>query len=355
MRKKILYAIIGVGAGNTSRTLAILEQLPPNKYDIHFVSQGKAYELLSARVTTYQLGEVTYTKGDFNILSILRHNYSFPYTFVRNVLRAGRIIDETKPDCVIVDSDFFFLHPARKRKIPIVSINSSVATVKKFQQLHAHSFDRFFSYYFVEKVDYWLQRSFPDRVICPVITDLDGINGKFCQVGPIVRKQFLEGNAALDDARYEYDIAVMFGGSGISTGELDLRPFQGSCLVLGQKERLKLPANARVIDFDSEPAKYLARAKIVVVQGGLNSISEVIAMRKPAVFVPIKGHAEQFVNAHWAEELGIGVVSEGRTVVDAIGRVEARYGEFVQRYKALDVPCNGAVRAASLIQEFIDG
>lgn len=355
MAKKILYAIVGVGAGNTSRTLAILEALPPDKYEICFVSQGKAYELLSSRVQTYKLGEITYTKGNFTILSILRHNYSFPYRFVRNVQRAARIIDDFKPDVVIVDSDFFFLYPARKRKIPVISINSSIATVKKFQRFRAHIFDKFFSYYCIEKVDCWFQKTFVDNVICPVLSKIDGLEEKFHQVYPIVRKQFLVDSGYSDSVQFDYDIAVMFGGSGISTGELDLRSFKGNCLVLGQKEKLKLPSHAQVIDFDFEPAKYLARAKIVVIQGGLNSISEVIAMHKPAVFVPIKGHAEQFVNAHWAEELGIGVVSEGNTVVDAIHHVEAHYDEFLKNHRELTISCNGALQAASLIQEFVDG
>ena len=355
MAKKILYAIVGVGAGNTSRTLAILEQLPPNKYEICFVSQGKAYELISSRFHTHKLGEITYTKGNFNMLSILRHNYSFPYKFVRNVQQAAGIIDQFKPDVVIVDSDFFFLYPARKRKIPIISINSSIATVKKFQQFRAHIFDKFFSYYFIEKVDCWLQEIFADRVICPIITKIDGLNEKFHQVYPIVRKQFLVDRTYSDNVTFEYDIAVMFGGSGISTREIDLRTFKGNCLILGQKERLKLPPNAHVIDFDFEPAKYLSRAKIIVIQGGLNSISEVIAMRKPAVFVPIKGHAEQFANAQWAQELGIGIVSGGNTVVDAISHVEANYDDFLKKCEELTIPCNGALQAASLIQEFVDG
>ena len=356
-KRKILYSIVSVGLGNLSRTLAILEELPSDKYEIRFIAQGKVYEYLKSRFQTYQFEEIVYSSGKFDLISVLKKNYLFPLKYLRNVKKAFKIIDDYKPDALIVDSDFFCFYPARKRRIPIISLNSSLATVTKFIQFRSSIFDKFFSYFFIEKVDAFLQKKFPDLIICPVISKLENSPSKFHQVNPIVRRQFI----GTGDRRYTsvpdsqvYDIAVMLGGSVIGMGNIDLSGYKGKCLIIGQKKGINGPPNTHHIEFTEEPAKYLSQAKIIIVQGGFNSISEVIALGKPAVFVPIKGHCEQFVNAKWAEELGIGIVAEGNNVIKAISELEENYSRYFNNCKQNATVCNGAIESAHILQEFID-
>jgi hypothetical protein len=87
------------------------------------------------------------------------------------------------------------------------------------------------------------------------------------------------------------------GGSGIGSEHLGqvLASLGASLLVTpGNEVRLSSPG-----DFQ--------RAETVVVQGGLTSISECIALGKPMIVVPIRGRAEQEVNARTVELLGLGV------------------------------------------------
>jgi len=353
-KKKILYALVGVGTGNASRTLAILNELHPDKYDIQIIAQGRAHDILSTRFSTHSLEEITYSSGQFTLLNILKKNYLFPMKLWENIRKCASILDEYKPDVLIVDSDFYSIFPARRRKIPVISINSSLATVAKFRRIRSSSTDCFFSYHFIEQVDSWIQKRFIDLVLCPVFETLEELKGRCRQIHPIVRKQFL--NYKPDKGQdFKYDVAVLFGGSGIGANELDLREYSGRCVVLGQSENLKLPVQATCIPYEAEPFKYLSGARIIVVQGGFNSISEVIALKKPAVFVPIPRHAEQLVNVRWAQDLGFGIVSQGQKVIEAIRQLEARYPVFSQNCLKHNIPCDGAVQAAQAIREFIDG
>ncbi|GAB4317655.1 MAG: hypothetical protein Kow0059_10810 [Candidatus Sumerlaeia bacterium] len=352
-RKKILYALVGVGAGNATRTQAILDELALEKFEIRFLAQGRAYDLLHSRFHTYRLHEITYSRGEYSPASIVRQNYAFPIRVWQNIRRAAQILDEFAPDVVIADSDFFCLYPARRRRIPVISVNSSAATVHKFRAYRRTPSDCFFSYHVIERVDYLLQRAFATMVVTPVFSRIEGLGGKFKMVNPIVRRSFLQSPPRNPDTRFDYDAVVMFGGSGIGAKDLDFTRYGGRLLVLGQTGRLKLPSQAETVGFEPDPARYLARARIAVVQGGFNSISELLALRIPAVMVPIQGHAEQFTNAVWAERLGLGLVSTPEHVVHAMRRIEVNYEQFAARARALDIRCDGACQAARLIEEFL--
>jgi uncharacterized protein (TIGR00661 family) len=353
-KKKILYALVGVGTGNASRTLAILNELPPDKYDIQIIAQGRAYDILGKWYPMHALEEITYASGQFTLFNILKKNYLFPFKLCKNIRRCASILDEFKPDLLIVDSDFYSIIPAKRRKIPVISVNSSLATVAKFREIRSSAPGCFFSYHFIEQVDAWIQRHFMDLVLCPVFETLNGLGSQCRQIHPIVRRQFLNPPPGQKQLQ-EYDVVVLFGGSGIGAAELDLREYSGTCLVLGQSENLKLPSQATCIPYESDPCKYLSSARIIVVQGGFNSISEVMALRKPSVFVPINGHAEQLVNVRWAQDLGFGIVSRGEDVVQAIRRLESQYPVFLDHCLKRNIPCDGAMQAAQAIQEFADG
>jgi|GEM_PF-2580110 len=353
-KKRILYALVGVGTGNASRTLAILNELPSDKYDIQIIAQGRAYDILGNRFSTHALEEITYSSGQFGFFNIIKKNYLFPFKLWKNMRRCAAILDEYKPDLLIVDSDFYSIVPAKRRKIPIISINSSLATVARFRQIRSGVTDCFFSYNFIERVDAWLQKRYMDLVLCPVFETLEGVNGKCRQIRPIVRKQFFDFKP-VKKQDYRYDLVVLFGGSGIGAGDLDLHEYNGSCVVLGQSDNLKLPSQATCIPYEADPCKYLSLAKIIVVQGGFNSISEVIALKKPAVFVPIRNHAEQLVNVRWAQDLGFGIVAQGQNVVEAVRQLESQYDIFLQNCLKRNITCDGAMQAAHAIQEFIDG
>jgi UDP:flavonoid glycosyltransferase YjiC (YdhE family) len=331
--------------------MAVLDELGTDRFEFAFIAQGRSRQLASREHPVYALHEVTYGPGRFSPWSILRRNTAFPLRYLRNCALCERAMDEAKPDLLVVDSDFHCFGGARRRGIPIVSINSSPATVELLARMDARGRGMFFSHHCIERVDRWLQRRYADLVICPVIepvpTDMPSVR----QVPPIVRRQFLAAPGAERDDIPPCDVAVMLSGSGIGSSEIDLRSFRGSMIVLGDAAKAQLPPSVRRIPFTDEPAAFLRRARVVVIQGGFNSVSEVIALRKPAVIVPIPNHAEQFVNAHCAQRAEIGVVADGATAVEAVQGLLDGYDQALAGCRAITLPCDGAARAARLIEE----
>jgi len=347
-KRKLLFALAGAGAGNFTRVTAILEELDKDRFDIAFVAQGRSRQLAPPGFPLFPLLDVTYGAREFTAWNILSRNWSFPLRYLSNRRLAARALDEFKPDLLVVDSDFYCFPAARRRGIPIISINSSPATIALFRKMDLSAANMLFSYYCVEKVDCWLQRRHADRIICPVLESVETGIAKVQQVPPIVRRQFRDG-VEEGTSRALYDIAVMLGGSGIGASSIDLSGVTGSMVVLGAPDG-RYPPWAVQLPFTAEPAAYLSRARILVIQAGLNSISEAIALKKPAVVVPIPNHAEQFVNACCAQQLGIGVKASGAQAGAAARRLLEAYDTALGACRALSLPCDGATRAAQLIE-----
>ncbi|MEN6440678.1 MAG: glycosyltransferase family protein [Syntrophobacter sp.] len=354
MKKKILYAIAGAGLGNFTRMLAVLGELDQGRFDIAIMAPPSVLKQVPPSFRTYSLEKVTYGAKSFSALNVLRNNISLPVTLRKNFRRCSRVFDEFGPDALIVDSDFHCLPLARKTRTPVISLNSSFATVKLFRDFRTSWSQMAFSYYCIERVDLWLQKRYADLIICPVIEPVEITCSKLRQINPIVRRQFLETSGERGPSREAWDIAVTLGGSGLGVRDIDLSSFTGKAVVMGITEGMKLPPEAKVTEFDPKPAGRMADARILVVQGGFNSISEVVALRKPSVLVPIPHHAEQFVNARYAEKLGIASVAWNGRVVEAIKTIEADYDKYLQSCRSLPVRCDGASQAARLIHEFLN-
>jgi len=354
MKKKILYAIAGAGLGNFTRMLAVLGELDRDRFDIAIMAPPSILKQVPPSFTTFCLEKVTYGAKAFSALNVLRNNISLPVTLRKNFSRCSRVFDAFRPDALVVDSDFHCLPLAKKTGTPVISLNSSFATVKLFQDFRSSWSQMAFSYYCIERVDLWLQKRYADLIICPVIEPVELSCSKLRQISPIVRRQFLETRDDSGLPRETWDIAVTLGGSGLGVGDIDLSSFTGKAVVMGKTQGMRLPPGARITDFDPRPANRMADARILVVQGGFNSISEVVALRKPAVLVPIPRHAEQFVNARYAERLGIACVAWNGQVAEAIKTIEADYDKYLQSCRSLPVRCDGALQAARLIHEFLD-
>jgi UDP:flavonoid glycosyltransferase YjiC (YdhE family) len=124
--KRILYAIAGAGMGNLTRMLAILGKLGKERFDITVVSQPRFQQQINSDYVCYNLEDVNYGVGEFSVGNILRSNLSLPFRVLKNYHRCETILDEVRPDALIVDSDFHCLKHARDRGIPRSSMRSGI-------------------------------------------------------------------------------------------------------------------------------------------------------------------------------------------------------------------------------------
>ena len=98
----------------------------------------------------------------------------------------------------------------------------------------------------------------------------------------------------------------------------------------------------------------LDQFEVVLTQGGLTSISEVIAKNKFLVVIPIKDHSEQILNAATVEDLGLGVTAKLSDLDD--------FPKFLSKIKEKKaacmktngkVNCNGAAESAQFIKTLL--
>ena len=206
----------------------------------------------------YPLLDVTYGSGEFTAWQVLRRNGGFAWDYWRNRRLAARALDDFKPALLVVDSDFYSLPEARRRGIPILSVNSAAATLVMSRRLRLSTARLWFSRG-LEHVDGWLQQSNATRIVCPVLAPVEISADGVHVVSPVVRRQFRD---AATVARWstEYDVAVMLGGSGLGANALDLRGVRGSMVVVGDGGG-RYPAAARRIAFTDQPPD-LARARV---------------------------------------------------------------------------------------------
>lgn len=345
---RLLLFIVGVGAGNTTRNLALLDELRRLRpdLDIHVAAQGRAAELLAEHVPVHPLREVTYApSGSMSFWNIFASNLSFPVRFAQNRAAARRLLEHLRPDLAMADSDFYCLGPAKRMRVRLASLNNSPVIVAALRRQGTPP-GCLFSARFIERTDSWLQHRFPDRVICPVLRPEQGLPAKFVQIPPIVRPEAQPGDEESGE------IVVVTGGSGLGTDEIDLSTAAAPVVTYGTP-LARVPPSARQMGFTLGALEAMRRARVLVVQGGFSSVSEAVALRRPAVVVPIRGHAEQHINARTFEELGLGLAASGPQAGARVNEALARHAEFTGRCRAHQIPVTGAAAAAKALIEML--
>lgn len=345
--KRILLFIVGVGAGNTTRTLAWageLKKIAP-EIDLQIAAQGKAFELLSEHFDVHPMRTISYGTGSFSGLSIIRQNLSFPLRFRENQQLAKQYIDELRPQLILADSDFYCLGPAKRSNAMLGTINSSPVTMAQLRREGVPA-NSGFSGHVIERADEWLQRHYSDLVICPTIQPEKGLGSRVHQIPPIVRAKF-----APNDQVKEQVVAVT-GGSGIGANGIDLSRVSVPIATYGS-EITNVPKHAEQFGFTTTLEDEMCSAKVLVVQGGFSSVSEAIASRRPVVVIPIPGHAEQIMNAREVERLGVGKMTSPEKASETVMDVWNNLQRYEAAIKSHNLPVNGAIKAAEKIVDVL--
>jgi uncharacterized protein (TIGR00661 family) len=343
--------IVGVGAGNTTRNIALIHELrrAAPDIDIHVAAQGRAADLLEAEALcpVHRLRTVTYgTSGSMGLWNVVRSNLSFPRRFFQNRAEARRLLESLRPDVAMADSDFYCLGVAKRRRVPLASLNNSPVVVAALRRMGTPR-GCGFSARVIERLDSWLQHRYPDRVICPVLRREEGLDERITQIHPIVRQGIepWEGEGE--------SVVVVTGGSGLGTDDIDLRGVTEPVVTYGTHLE-RVPPQTEQRGFTLDVIEAMRRAKVLVVQGGFSSVSEAVALRRPTVVVPITGHAEQHVNARLFEEMGLGLAAArateaGAKVLEILGDLR----RFEDRAREHRIATDGAREAARILLEMI--
>ena len=234
------------------------------------------------------------------------------------------LVQKLRPDIAVIDSEYA-LAPLRKRRIPIIGLNTSEIVVSEYLRKSHRPRGIRSHFWFVEFSDYLFHKYNCRFVLSPFPTRRPTRHPKFRRIGLIVRRAVLErcqtsAAKSFSSPRDLKRVVFMLSGSvHASNIQFDGRDWPFNIEVVGRngESRGKVTFHGRQMN----NIDLLSVADALVINGGYSAVSEAFALRKPSFVVPVPGHAEQFVNASLAHDLGLGFVATEENVLDQLQKM----------------------------------
>lgn len=340
----LAFLIAGFGYGNATRELAVIKEVRQSAPDISITvfSWGRGYDFLlnESKEVGFELKSLA--SGDRRIgssyqLSFLFSTLTYLLSYPFNIISLALWARKQSPDIVIFDSDYhmpaFLFSKARR-----ISVNQAANIYLRGQQYPWNFILKsgFFLSHIIESWDFRFQYLFSHEILVPSIAASDFANDpKLRAVSLIVRKEFLfaEGSASGGHSKP----AVVLGGSGIQVSDMKL---------WAERSQTKIFERKSQSDATQENlSKELIEFNPIIVQGGLSSLSECLALGKFMLIIPVQNHWEQFINGQEIESLGLGKVT-------SIEKIDSSLQEFLNRKSSgsnKKVSCTGAKEISDII------
>lgn len=356
MRRRILLMVNGLGLGNSTRCHAICQRLLAAGADVTVVTSGNGKQYFDHQPDVERIHEIEalyYGVGGGNI-SILRTLLSVGGmlgVMRRNQRRIKDLLETIKPHVVLADS-VYATADVRRRGIPLVALNNADVVHVSYRREHNRPRSVRAQFYCIEEMDYLFNRMFPDVVVSPTLdATLPEVGGNVQRIGPIVRPDFHPAPTEGPVRR----VLVMLSGSQFGQA-VEFTPGLHPCHidVVGREAPQSgqpLPDNITYHGKLMDNKHLLKSADLMVVNGGFSAVSEAFVLQKPVIVIPIRNHAEQWVNARTVENLGVGVMADDNELEEAIIRTTNSIDQYRAAYRKLPTPLDGAAQAAKVILE----
>ena len=303
MKKTIVFTGGGTG-GHVTPNLALIEQLDPSEWDIHYIgTSGMEKDL----VAPYQ--NVTYHE----IVSDKLRRYlsvktlAAPFRVQKGYLQAKRLIKELKPDVVFSKGGYVSVPvvAAAKGKCPILTHESDY-TPGLANRIDARYADR-------------VLVTFEDTV--PLVS-----GGKGVHTGTPIRPELYRGSKAkalaFTGLSGSKPILLVTGGSlGAESVNVAVRKALPELLKtfdvvhLCGKGKLDASVNyAGYVQYEyirDEMADLFAASDVVCSRAGANAVFELLALKKPMLLLPLSGastRGDQELNADYFQKKGFAKV-----------------------------------------------
>ncbi len=363
MTKKpvILFAINGLGMGNSTRCHVIIQKLM-TEAEVHVITSGNGLFFFKDRPGIVSLTATlplayAFSGDGVNALGTLAMVKTLRKQLHDKKERLEALLDELKPDLVVTDSEYV-IRPILRRKIPLAGINNSDVVVTEYfrrkklpASIRAH-------FWLIEYSDYLLHRSKWNMAVSPSPFAAVPRSDVFKRIGLIVRDGARE--TALERAGkpmplpQEIDrIVVMLSGSAFASqiDELQTLPWQVD--VIG-REGISA-GNVIYHGKIRESLEFVRNAGALVINGGFSSVSEAVAMMRPVYVIPVPNHAEQLMNALMVKEIGAGDVADTSTIIQRLKDAYRLNRWDGIKEKCASVNFNGGDEAAALLLQLLRG
>lgn len=349
-----LFLINGLGLGNSTRCHAVIENLAAAGCSVHVLTSGNGLAYFKEHGGIASLNEMAAfyysgTNGGVSGWSTLKSVGSLAKLAAAKRARLCEIIEKVRPDIAVIDSEYA-IGPFRKQGIPIVAINNSEVVVTQFLKHRREAQGVRSHFWFVEFSDYLFHRRFADLILSPFPLRTPTRHPKFRRIGLIVRRAVREiaAPAAELTPRQLRTVVFMLSGSVHATQvNFDGRKFPFAVEVVGRAGESR--GNVTFHGRQMNNLALLASADAFVINGGYSALSEAFAFRKPTFVLPVPGHAEQFVNASLADDLGLGFKVNEKNLLDKLLEMHRQDSWIGRKPMPSKFEINGDVEAAEAI------
>lgn len=286
----------GGSAGHVVPNLAVMQELRGECRLSYAGSTGGIEERL-AREAGYPFFGIPCPKL---VRSLTPKNLTLPFRMVQSERRALALLKELRPDLVFSKGGYAslpYLRAANKLHIPALTHESDLSPGLATRLAAGH---------------------------CKlVLTSFAETARRFANgrcVGSPMRKELFAGSPARARAKYGFTrgkpvLLVLGGGSGSRTLNEAIRTHLPALLETFQIVHLRgsdgpapgAPRGYKALAYEPDMASAYAAADLVLSRAGSNTVFEALALKKPALFVPLEraSRGDQLENARHFEALGL--------------------------------------------------
>ena len=347
--KRILFLVNGYGLGNSTRIHSIIQHIG-QEYEMDIFGYGNSVEYFkqtSQIKNIFQSFPLEYglKNGKIDLFRTVGKLFPNLLSIYKSWQYLKQILQSKNYSLIIADSNFSTLFLKNRPKI--ISINNADIIIKSAQKIKK----RFYiSSFLIETADYIYNKTISDLVISPFFSAHKN-TGKIQHIALMVRKEFL--NPIEPSSINKHHVLIMPSGARIVSPNLyinhDTDVYEISVIGNQFLTSGKIQKQDRVFNTSA----LMNQSTIVVVNGGLSSISEALAMKKPMIVVPLRGHLEQKINADWIQKNNLGLSSSWKNLKESINKIIKNYSFFKKHLLDYNYT-NGAQQAVELILKEIE-
>ena len=314
---RIVFAIGSAGLGNYRRCISVLKAAMQSGAEVRILAGEPAAHLLRL-----ELGPELFRPWDsFRFpagpdLMMGRTGALIPsygLAGLRNARTARKLFRDFRPHWLVTDSDYVAPLVARAQGIPVIAINHAVQSVREWSRTSRTERKGLrASMVLLERAEDLFFRRVAERILVPAIGFDDDEDERPDPPYRLVRPFFGDPRAMSPRPFLEAPsrLLVLAGGTGLgdfSFLEAAGPHFRG----WSSRQAIGLVPSASKLDWLArlgivpDPIPHVDRADLLVVQAGHSTLCDLLHWGRPAILLPIPGHAEQAMNAQIAERMGI--------------------------------------------------
>lgn len=344
-QKQVFFVISGLGLGNSTRCLALMEQLTTRGIICDVATFGKGLQYFNGRPLVRNLISLkSISCLSFRWMHLILSALHFIWVTCCNDWIVYQAAKKYHIDLIVYDSVYGILPRFLLSHCKVISLNNADRIVDEVRQSLNLPPSTWLQFLLVECFDFFFQRVIPQWVLSPwplrYSTDRERQNRHFVDIEPIVRPPLIGPRLRQNPPQ----VYVSASGSGLNC---DLDSLLGQVALVMKAEVIAKPSLEMAL---KDNTYCLNKADILLCNGGFSSLSEGLYRQIPMVMVPLSRHSEQWINAKLMERLGSAVVIEEAKIkkIDS-GWLLTQLRKIQHTSRLSPTSCRGANQAADFI------